>query len=154
MSETEHIVGKLIPVEIKTDLETTCKEILNNNGYFHDVYHDTYADQIKDDLYRQYIFIDSILYNVESEDVLNEDIYYASINKDKSINFRVCYYNGGCSFDDAIAQAIDNIPKKEIKQLKCSNYPDKNAVNESFNNPGTCYCNSCANYVAMEYGTV
>ena len=38
------------------------------------------------------------------------------------------------------------------KPLRCSVCPDREAVCESAANPGTYYCSSCANYVAMEYG--
>jgi len=36
--------------------------------------------------------------------------------------------------------------------MKCSICKEKEAVNESRFKPGTYYCSSCANYVAMEYG--
>lgn len=36
--------------------------------------------------------------------------------------------------------------------MKCSICPDREATDESVCNPGTYYCSSCANYVAMEYG--
>jgi late competence protein required for DNA uptake (superfamily II DNA/RNA helicase) len=38
------------------------------------------------------------------------------------------------------------------ESLKCSICKNVDAVNESVYNPGTFYCTSCANYVAMEYG--
>lgn len=39
-----------------------------------------------------------------------------------------------------------------MEQMKCSVCPNKIAINESINNPGTFYCSSCSNYIAMEYG--
>lgn len=38
--------------------------------------------------------------------------------------------------------------------MKCSVCEDKEATNESVKNPGTYYCNSCSNYVAIKLKTI
>lgn len=39
----------------------------------------------------------------------DDDIFNATQNLDGTIDFHVMYYNGGCSFNEAIEEAISNM---------------------------------------------
>lgn len=49
-----------------------------------------------------------ILYKVKRVELEPESIMVANRKSDGSIDFLLSYYNGGCSFDEALALAIDN----------------------------------------------
>lgn len=106
MSRTEHLIGKLKKVEIKTNLEETCAEISNNllpAGY------QTYEEFMRDDSYRKYYFIGNDLYKVEVTELAADENFY-SIQKDGSdYSFELRYHNGGMGFDDAIEEALKNM---------------------------------------------
>lgn len=56
------------------------------------------------------ILIDEIVYEIiERNELSNDDYFLANKNEDGTILFNVSYYNGGCSFDEAIEQAIKDI---------------------------------------------
>ena len=52
-------------------------------------------------------------YVIISEDNINDytDIFNASKNEDGTIDFLLRYYNGWCSFDEALTTAIDKMNK-------------------------------------------
>lgn len=52
-------------------------------------------------------------YVIISEDDIDDyaDIFNASKNEDGTIDFLLKYYNGGCSFDEALTTAIDKMNK-------------------------------------------
>ena len=88
MSETVHYKGKLRPTG-KTLAEF-----------------DPNADDIGD-YYGDAVEVDGLVYTVEKEYVAgDEDIFRSSINDDGTINFEVKYYNGGCSFNEAVEEAL------------------------------------------------
>jgi len=69
---------------------------------------------------RWYIYDNSIAvlnnndaYVIIHEDSIDDyqDIYNASKNEDGTIDFLLRYYNGGCSFDEALTTAIKNMNK-------------------------------------------
>lgn len=88
MSETVHYKGKLTPTG-KTLAEF-----------------DPEAEDI-DDYYYKAVEIDGMVYTTAQEYIdPEEEILNASKNADGTIDFEVKYYNGGCSFNEAIAAAI------------------------------------------------
>lgn len=92
MSETDHYKGKLIPTGKTQD------EFSPNNPDF-------------DGFYEKAVVIDGMVYTVEKKEDIDPwcDIFRASKNEDGSYDFEVRYYNGGCSFDEAIYEAVDKI---------------------------------------------
>lgn len=47
---------------------------------------------------------------LENSDVSIEySLYTASKNTDGTISYEVMYYNGGCCFEEAISNALDNM---------------------------------------------
>lgn len=94
MSETVHYKGILIPTG------KTLKEF------------DPKAKHTWDLLYKSAIEIDGQIYTIEKEEIDDSNLFLSKKNEDGTINFEIRYYNGGCSFDEAIREALKN---KEIK---------------------------------------
>ena len=110
MSETEHYVGKLIPVEMKGSLEDTARQILSEMGEEKKDYYESYLEQLEDDGYKQYIITSTDIYKVKMEEVDPDyDILRSNYNDNGVIDFEVRYYNGGCSFDEAVKKALKRI---------------------------------------------
>ena len=111
MGETEHLVGKLIPVEIEVDAETTAMHILTELGMELDLfYYKTALDQLDSEAYKKYVVRGGAIYKVEMSDQdPHRNIFKASKNADGSYDFEVKYYNGGCSFYEAIDAALDRV---------------------------------------------
>ncbi|MDP4159789.1 MAG: hypothetical protein Q8911_08515 [Bacillota bacterium] len=109
MSETVHYRGTLTVVErsVNETLEEQCKRIL---GYPElESYHDSFQEQLLHENYHAYVIHDDVLYFVEKQDIdPDEDICRVEKNSNGTFDFEVKYYNGGCSFDEAIQEAFEN----------------------------------------------
>ena len=112
MSETVYYTGKIKPVEIIDNVESTARIILLKSGLEikSDIY-DSYVEQLEDMLYDQYLVTDEDIFEVisQSKNDPDDDMFEASRNADGTINFTVKYYNGGCSFGEAIEEALQNL---------------------------------------------
>ena len=112
MSILEYKKGKLIPIEIIGDLETTCKKIFNEEmeGLYSTEKDKTYKQLLATFCYGDYYITDSKIFKIEIlEDVNEDEFFIASSNEDGSIDYEVQFYNGGGSFDEALGEAIKNI---------------------------------------------
>jgi hypothetical protein len=110
LSETVHYKGVLKEVERYPDenLSYQCKRLLDNREL--PSYYDSYEEFLRDELYKEYIIHDDIVYKYEKEELDPEsDIFEATRNINGDIEFEVLYYNGGCSFEEAIEEAMRNI---------------------------------------------
>lgn len=88
MSETVHYKGKLTP---------TGKTLAEFDPEAEDIY----------GYYYKAVEIDGMVYTVEQEYIdPDEEILNSSRNEDGTIDFEVKYYNGGCSFNTAIEEAL------------------------------------------------
>ena len=117
MSETVHYKGKIQLVEkIKDEtLEEQCKRILSEHGYHElDLYYDSWYEMLCEELYERYVIVNNSIYKVIDKKNLgiDYDIFEATKNDDKTINYHVMYYDGGCSFNEAIEEAIQNMENK------------------------------------------
>ena len=91
MSDTVHYRGVLKP---------TGKTLTEYAGEDADIYDDKF--------YQKIAIIDDLVYEVEKTELDPcDDIFRATKNADGSIDFEIKYYNGGCSFYDAVEYAID-----------------------------------------------
>lgn len=109
MSETRHYTGRLIKLDRISPTETLeeqCKRIsdkpLSN-------WADSYVEQLTDDGgYEDYIIIDGTLYQTKelTEKDADEDIFEARKINGNDFEFEVRYYDGGCSFPEAIEEAM------------------------------------------------
>tara|TARA_R110000851_G_scaffold325711_1_gene493864 strand:- start:389 stop:700 length:312 start_codon:yes stop_codon:yes gene_type:complete len=100
MSDTEHHIGKLKPTGRSVEhyvSDCVIPDYYESKGeYFDDVFTEkAYA-------------INGIVYEVETKDIEGEDIATSKQNPDGSIDFQVRFYNGGCSFNEAIEYALKN----------------------------------------------
>lgn len=114
MSETVFYTGTLTRVTQPKDasIEEQAKHILVTKGVTErDSYNATWLNQLMDDGYGEYVQLDDgFLYLVERQKKSSDgDIFQAKKNEDGSISFTVKYYNGGCSFNEAIDYAMENL---------------------------------------------
>lgn len=114
MSETVHYVGKLQIVEKLENetLEEICKRILNKHNYFDlKSYFDSWQEMLYDELYEKYVVVNDNVFEVLTKiDKGNEyDIFNIEVNNDKTYNYEVMYYNGGCGFNEAIEEAFNKL---------------------------------------------
>lgn len=110
MSETVHYRGTLTEVEKLENeiLEKQCMRLLNNVEL--PSCYDSYQEMLEDEYYNHYVVHDDILYSINKKSIdLDQDIFNSHKNEDGSINFEVRYYNGGCGFDEAIEEALNNM---------------------------------------------
>jgi hypothetical protein len=76
-------------------------------------YYDSYQELLLDENYKDIIISDDVIYSVERQEVdADEDLFQASVNENGEVSFEVRYYNGGCSFNEAIEEALGKIDKQ------------------------------------------
>ena len=112
MSEMVHYTGKLIKIHMKESLENMCKQILKKDGKEKSKFVDSWQEAFENEYhYKEYVIINNNIFKVEisENDLINEDIYKASKSENGDIEFEVKYYNGGCSFDEALKEAMKEI---------------------------------------------
>ena len=109
MSETVHYIGKLTLVPIEEDIQNTAKIILQEEGWSLEGYSDS-LEALDGRGYRKYVIYNGNIYRVD----MKEYDPYANIGiafkkDDGTIDFEVRYHNGGCSFSEAIEDALRKI---------------------------------------------
>ena len=112
MSETVYYSGTLTEIElIDNNLERTAKHLLRVEKVERDDHYDTALEQLEDEFYEEYIAINSKIYKVHKETKDPYDSLFISYPTDKPevIKFEVRYHNGGCSFNEAIKEALENM---------------------------------------------
>jgi len=114
MSETECNTGKLVPVKLINGESNEgfafryCKE----NNIKKEEYCKTWVDQLFDENYKGWYLHDGVLYRCENDRNVDEgDIFNAVKNSDVTINYVLQYYNGGCSFSEAMDCALNKLKK-------------------------------------------
>ena len=112
MSETVHYRGTLTVVERLNNesLEEQCKRLMENCEL--DIWNHSYQEKLMDDNYEGYVIREDILYSVDKKDIgYDEDIFIITDGENGKLNFEVKYYNGGCSFDEAVEYAFNAFKK-------------------------------------------
>ena len=118
MSSQEYREGRLTPIEVNGDIENTLKclfEMLNieiKGSY------DSYLEASYDYLYETHVVLNEVVYEVKDsfkEYDSTPDIMEATGNPDGSIDYKLCWYNGGGSFGEIVEQAVDNM--KPVEQI-------------------------------------
>lgn len=110
MSDTVHYKGVLKKVDaLKGEsLEDQCKRLLKAVEL--PSYCDTYEELFNDTFYQEMTIQNGNIYRVEKEEVdPDEGLFNANVDENGDIAFEVRYYNGGCSFDEAIESAVDKL---------------------------------------------
>ncbi len=114
MSEVVHYTGKIKLVEKLPNetLEEQCKRVLAQHGYIElDSYCNSWNEMLYEEMYEKYVIANDNLYEVieKKNKEYDTDIFNIFDNKDGSYNYEVMFYNGGCSFSEAIGIALDRI---------------------------------------------
>ena len=114
MSEMVHYTGKIAPVgKLPNEtLEEQCERILKEHKYLAlSKYCDSWSEMLCDKLYQQYVIAGGEVYKVVEKNYkdMDEDIFNAHENGDGTIDYEVMYYNGGCSFNEAIEYALEDM---------------------------------------------
>jgi hypothetical protein len=116
MSETVHYIGKL--TEIKSEYYTVdeiAKAILIINDakpseFDNEYYQGSHKDMVCDKFSDEYLELNGKLYSYTQESIeAEEDIMRATIDNTGVISYEVKYYNGGCAFQEALEESINNI---------------------------------------------
>lgn len=106
MSRVEHYSGTLKLVERLTDetIEDQCKRILKNVELED---YDSYEKMLLSETDDEYIVNQGVLYSVIRKELdPDESLFRISKGQNGEITFEVKYYNGGCSFDEALEYAF------------------------------------------------
>jgi hypothetical protein len=115
MSEQETMKGKIKEIFCgdEEDMEIFAKELCKKNRYDYTEFCGSYLECLIDEGYKDYIITNNKIYEIlETKDFEYNDIFEAEGNSDGTISFIVSYYNGGCSFNEAIEEALDNMESK------------------------------------------
>lgn len=118
MSYTEFHTGKLYPVRIEKDLETTCRAIANRfnielgNDWQEDFrdHFDEYKNK-KNHANEEYFIHSEKLYRVIDHEKDDSENYFMKLsrNGDGSISFVGQFYNGGTCFSEMLEEALDEL---------------------------------------------
>lgn len=114
MSEVVHYTGKIKLVEKLPNetLEDQCKRILAQYDYTEmNSYCNSWKEMLYEEMYDRYVVANDDLYEVVEKKGIEyfTDIFNVFNNKDGSYNYDVMFYNGGCSFSEAVGIALDRI---------------------------------------------
>lgn len=107
MSETETHVGKaklLFPRENQS-LESLARELCELNDY-KSSYCDTYEQVLHEEGYRKYVVLKDSILEILEDRTSDDDLCFAKQNPDGTLDYFLQYYNGGCSFGEALESAL------------------------------------------------
>lgn len=114
MSEVVHYTGKIKLVEKlpNESIEEQCRRILTQHKYTElNSYCESWEEMLYEEMYDNYVIVNDNLYEIveKNDKEYDTDIFNISDNKDGSYDYEVMFYNGGCSFSEAIGIALNNI---------------------------------------------
>ena len=115
MSETRHYRGTAVRVAVGAkEIEAYAKNLLQEHGKTEvPSYCDSWTEFLEDYFYNRFARINNCLFDTSDKvEVGEEDISIASRSKD-GYKFEVQYYDGGCSFDEALEEAINKAEKEQ-----------------------------------------
>ncbi len=123
MSDTQHYKGTLTKISYdgETGEDAAKRILLTLRGMEKPDYYNTYKEFIECEFYGQAVIINDILYWAIKENIDPYDNFFVGRKTDdpNTIEFDVMYYNGGCSFCEAMEQALKNAnqecSKKDVK---------------------------------------
>lgn len=118
MSDTVHYKGHMVVVlpEEGDSLEDTCKRVMQNKEL--PIHEDSYEEWVYyEGLELGYTIVEGKVYKISYESVDPYlDVFNANISDDGNVNFEVKYYNGGCSFPEALEEALKNAREESDKK--------------------------------------
>lgn len=123
MSETRRYTGKVERIDraLNRDIEALARDI--RNGAKLDSMYDSHLEALLDEGdYKKYVALDGELY--ETSDVVesdaDEDIFVAKKTGLDQYEFEVQFYDGGCSFSEAVETALGRVDKEDVPESKDS----------------------------------
>lgn len=112
MSEMVHYTWKIKEIHLDefNTYEELAKSILDKKGFKKLKNYDNYIEALIYEYYDEYIQIDWILFEIITKDTIEQynDIFKSNKNEDETISYEVKYYNGWCSFEEAMWYALQN----------------------------------------------
>lgn len=112
MSRQENLKGRLTKVDRgKKTVEELAEEICLANGYEKDVDTESWTSTLRIEGYREYYLYEEEIYKVIIENNAKTCGIFEAHKTGSDIEFVLSYYNGGCSFDDAIGNALSKLEK-------------------------------------------
>ena len=115
MSETQHYRGKLtIASNPNESVEDAAKRIMLSKGMKAEDYYNDWTDALESEFYKEYVVINGIIYYAEKESIDPCDSFFIGRKTDdpNTIEFDVMYYDGGCSFAEAMEAALKDAAEK------------------------------------------
>lgn len=112
MSEQETLKVRINKVfsGTKEYQELYAKKLHKERNIILENYYDTYVESLSDKLDKYFVVTENEIFEIiEYNDLYSDDIFEAIINKDNSITCILSYYNGGCSFTEAVEEALKNL---------------------------------------------
>lgn len=117
MSEQVMYTGKIKKIDLgfgapELFMEAVIKEKNQWNDYLKmkNEYSETIEEYFLDQFYEKYVMVGNELYEILTTNFYDtEDIFKATDNGDGTYDFVVSYYNGGCSFGEAIEEAMKGV---------------------------------------------
>lgn len=116
MSEMETHIGKLEKIQIPDGVTTEekakeiCKSLFGITELW--AYYDDWTECLQSEGDGGFVVVDGTIYHVISDNRTDTDIFNAEENADGTISYTLSYYNGGCSFSEAIETAIERMRKQ------------------------------------------
>jgi hypothetical protein len=118
MSYTEFHTGKLYPVRIEKDLETTCHTIAKrHNIELEEDWREDFMDKFNEYAFKrksvneEYFIHGDKLYRIIDHEESDSEEYFMKLgrNNDGSISFVGQFYNGGTCFSEMLEEALDDL---------------------------------------------
>lgn len=108
MSETRHYKGSLKEVNLgDLSIEQFAKQ--KTGGGKLDSWFDSYAEKLMED--DEYLIHDGKLYEVTANEMESDNEMFEMHKDGDVLKFEVMYYDGGCSFEEAIQEAFKELGK-------------------------------------------
>lgn len=129
MSETQHYKGTLSKVSHDNEpIEDAIERVLTLRGIKKEDYYDSWEEFIEGEYYKEFVIIDGSLYWAVKESIDPCDSFFIGRKTDdpNTIEFDVMYHNGGCSFDEAMIEALKDANSVDVQiAIKKSGFAEK-----------------------------
>lgn len=125
MSEMVHYSGtmRLVLKKGNETLEDLCKRIMNLHGYSTlSIYMNSWEEYLHDEMYEKNVVVDGELYEILNRESFecDDNVFSATDIGNGKYKFEVMYYNGGCSFSEAVETAMRNTRKRIASWIPCN----------------------------------
>ena len=112
MSDMEAWKGKakIVSPQGNENLEALCKNICEEKNIEKSIYHASWVEALRDELYNQYVVINGILYDVSNKQKYDHNHHGEARRIDNdTVEFNLVFYNGGTCFSEMLECAINEV---------------------------------------------